>query len=275
MSKFDKGAILFNLGGASVVVFVAGYMVTSFFTISTVEQCSLRFPSGVQFALDGRSGSALSSIEMQAQAGMKSWGMLENAKVIQSDDALAPQRLDVLLAPTNNDNDDTQNGVGFVWPITSLDGAHSACLSYSVKMPKDLTAKTPGRLPGLLGFDANADTDAQSMMAHMGWSGYGEVGVEIRAPATNDGWIGAKKKTPWPRDRWVRVDQEVILNTPGKNDGVIRVWVDGEMRVENTKLNMRPTGDMQLSGVVADTGYVRKAGDPTTISMTPFVVQWR
>lgn len=275
MSKFNKNAVLFNLGGASILVFVAGYMATSFIATHTVEQCSLRFPAGVQFALDGANGAPLSSIEMQAQAGMRAWGMLENAKVIQSDDAVAPKRLAVTLAPTSSGESETENGMGFVWPVSSLQAANSACLSYSVMLPADASLNAPARLPGIAGFDEDADPDAQMMMAHMGWSSTGEVGVEIRAPASNEGWIGAKKKTNWPLGRWVRVDQEVVLNTPGKSNGVVRVWVDGELRLENESLNMRPSTEMKLSGVVADTGYVRKQGEPTTVSMTPFVVQWK
>lgn len=275
MSKFNTNAILFNLGGASVLVFVAGYMASGLFEDAKVAKCSKRFPAGVQYALDGTNGAALSTIEMQARAGMRAWGMLENAKVVQSNDATGPKRLDVKLAPARSEDDEHQNGIGFIWPVASLQGAQSACLSYSLMIPQDLTFSEPVRLPGLTGFDASADAAAQSLMAHIGWSSSGELGVEIRTPTTADGWLSASKTTVWPRGRWVQVDQEVVMNEPGQSNGAVRVWIDGDLRVESLDLNMRPTADMKFIGVVADTGYIRREGAVATVSMTPFMVQWQ
>ena len=84
-----------------------------------------------------------------------------------------------------------------------------------------------------------------------------------------------------PRGRWVKLEQEVVLNAPKQADGILRVWVDGRLAVERTDLNYRMKPGVALSGVVADVFYGTEDGwggaapKDTKVSLTPFEVRWQ
>ena len=64
-----------------------------------------------------------------------------------------------------------------------------------------------------------------------GWSADGRTVVNVQY-ATRDGWknpSAISAKTTWPSGRWINVEQEVILNEAGKKNGIIRLWLDGEL----------------------------------------------
>ena len=45
------------------------------------------------------------------------------------------------------------------------------------------------------------------------------------------------------------LSMEVVMNTPGENDGIIRVWLDGVLVVEETSLRFRTIPDLQIDGL--------------------------
>jgi isochorismate hydrolase len=71
----------------------------------------------------------------------------------------------------------------------------------------------------------------------------------------------------------VFVEQEVKLNTPGQDDGVLRMWVDGQLKVQNLGTNLRGRPETALTGVVSDIGYARGSSDAVAIKVSPFMVQ--
>nr|WP_159098138.1 hypothetical protein [Parazoarcus communis] len=48
------------------------------------------------------------------------------------------------------------------------------------------------------------------------------------------------------KNRWYSVEQYVRLNTPGKNDGVMRAWVDGILAFEKVDLRYRDLADLKI-----------------------------
>jgi hypothetical protein len=71
------------------------------------------------------------------------------------------------------------------------------------------------------------------------------------------------------------VEQEIALNSKGAGDGILRLWIDGKLRIENRSLALKSDSSPGFSGVVADIGYAHSAGDPVTLKVSPFVVQWQ
>jgi hypothetical protein len=57
----------------------------------------------------------------------------------------------------------------------------------------------------------------------------------------NEGPTGMLEK-----NRWYSIEQYVRLNTPGKNDGVLRAWVDGKLAFERTDLRYRDVPDLKI-----------------------------
>jgi hypothetical protein len=52
-----------------------------------------------------------------------------------------------------------------------------------------------------------------------------------------------------------------MLNTPGQLDGAVRVWVDGQLKLENERLLFRTTNRLKIEGVFFSTFF--GGGDPT------------
>lgn len=279
MRKVSSGSIVFNLAGVSVLALVAGYMVRSALVTEHTAQCSRRYPAGMQFALDAQDGAPLSTIELQARAGLREWGVLENAKVVIASDSPSGKSLDVSLAKITGSDAQTQNGLGFVWPVFDLSSAQSACLSYSVYLPENFKFGESGHLPGLTGTGTVSSPEGEAtdgtFNAHVGWGQHGEIGIDVRSPYTGGSWFGSRRQAEWPRGQWVQVDQEVVMNNPGRANGVLRMWIDGALRVENTSFRVRATDEVKMQGVVADTGFIQSANESVVVRLSPFVVQWQ
>ncbi len=69
-------------------------------------------------------------------------------------------------------------------------------------------------------------------------------------------------------DKWYSVKQYIKLNTPGRNNGILRVWVDGKLANEFKNMNFRRTRDLKIyaywfnyynggSNTIRSTGHVR------------------
>ena len=279
MSSSNKfNAILFNLSGVGVLLTVAVYAVYSFVTTPISAPCSQRFPSGQQFTLNGIHGVPLSSAELQGRAGTREWGLMKNAKVINGAAGRAGGSLEVTLASTEDEELVNQNGVGFIWPVAELSDAPSACLSYSVFVPAGFAFKEHGRLPGLYGATDLAQIDEalpeDGFATRMGWAQQGDVGVDVIA--NGGGYFDAtERKKIWPTGRWVAIDQEVKLNTPGRADGELRLWIDGDLVINQNRVKLRKTADTSFSGVVGDVAYSRAHGEVAKLLISPFMVQWQ
>lgn len=48
------------------------------------------------------------------------------------------------------------------------------------------------------------------------------------------------------RERWVKISQQLTLNTPGKADGELLVWVDEQLVLHRTDLNFRTVPDLKI-----------------------------
>ncbi len=105
------------------------------------------------------------------------------------------------------------------------------------------------------------DKWAQAMIVHV-WSGdnpgsitldpvRGVQGNRVVTRKYNDfehmTWLGNKPESKFPihstkeSGYWVMVECRVKLNTPGKNDGLAQLWIDGRLECERRNLNLRGT----------------------------------
>ena len=192
MSKLNSNNILFNVAGIGIVVTAIGYMGYTFFITEKVPHCTARFPAGQQFAFESAKGKPLTTIELQARAGLREWGVLQNAKIANGSGVPAGGVMEVSLAATGDEDKADQNGVGFVWPVNELAKAGTACLSYQVFIPGSFKFAEPGYLPGLFGAGDLTQLDeskpSDGFAARVGWDQNGEIGVEVRSPASAGFW---------------------------------------------------------------------------------------
>lgn len=280
---------LVNAAVGAVVLAIAGLGLHSAFYKEEAQQCSERFGNGTLFGLQQKSGAAIPVVDLQARLAGRDWGLLENTRIIDLKDAPSPVALQVGLPVVKaklDDENPPRSGMGFTWSPAKLSGAASACLTYSVWLPETFEFGPGGGLPGLFGgtaTDAPGQPAKSMFMTRYRWRETGQVEVRaVTAEAQQGNGLGIDvDRLVLPRGRWMRLEQEVTLNTPGEADGLLRVWIDGRLKLENKRMLYRADQKTGLRGVIADVHYgtptlaVAAAPKPAMLLLTPFELRWQ
>lgn len=275
--------------GAAAIMLMAGviFLLRSAFVSEVVTPCSERYTELTEFNLDSGNG-ILSPAQLVAMIGPSQRDIYNNAKVVRVRGVPGQRALKVAVENKGMETGEPgeTNGIGFLWSPQTLTGAKSACLTYSVYLPKDFDFGGGGVLPGLyagkpLKLSAAADPEA-AIAQRIVWrnNNRGNLYAQLPGDETNGGAFLSQKGFELPTGRWVQVEQELELNTPGVADGSTRVWVDGDMVVEKKWLNWRKSENLQLAGVMADVGYgvPRRVVSPpkdTKLYLSPMQLRWQ
>ncbi len=265
--------MLFN--AAAIVVTVAAVLAAgrSMFTAPVTPLCTERYLKMTAFGLE-RAGVMLTATDLQAMSGGRDFGVIDNVSVIRKDGA-TPAAMEVRLSKGASGR---QGGMGFPWQPRALAGKTAACLTYQVFFPADFDFRRGGRLPGFGSGPADAPQSQQVLVAVPAWSASGRSGAVLHVPPGETTLIQAQADLNFARGRWVKVDQEVVLNTPKSADGVLRVWLDGELAIERKEMNYRATDKVTLSSVVADVHFTSSSAatdKPANVWLSPFEVRWQ
>lgn len=244
-----------------------------------VAPCSQRHVQGVRMTLE-RNGKAMDISELQGQLGGTDWNLLDNARVVALKSGPAQQALEFKTVVRKPADGNDKPGIGFVWRAEALPRTAAAvCLAYDVFVPQDFDFAAGGRLPGLLG---NRESDAPGDVAfstrlHFDERGKLDVVGDLagRTPGRPLGTGGyTSQLTP---GTWTAVEQEIVLNTPGVEDGAVRVWINGSLGLERTGIAIRKTGEEAIAGVLADVmSHARPKVEPkqAAVWLSPFTVRW-
>ena len=264
--------IAFN---AVAVIFFVGAVVSVFkdFLIPpTLPPCSPRYltTTGMSLEQDGR---LLTIIDIQAAAHGRDRGLTDSATVTRIADAPAPAALLVRLARGTGVatvDAKTPGGISFPWLPRSAQNAGAACLVYDVRLPADFDFGSGGTLPGLIGAanqTALMSDGPDGFALPVQWGEQGRMAMQAKARIESQFSISQMEsfRGAMPRGRWVRIEQEVILNTPGASDGTVRLWIDGKLRVETGGLSLRAGNAVAIAGVSMDVHH----GAPDQPSMAP------
>ncbi len=271
--------LLINTGAVLVGIVVVGYVAYAALHTEVEQPCSMRYPPATRFSLQTAQGKPLTAIELQARAGSRDLGVIDNAAVVRVDGGPSPEALEVKLRrlPGSADmSDQARNGIEFRWSPPGIAGASSACLSYSVWFPDKFVFGSGGVLPGVFGGERTAqrrDAGTDQLSITPQWDNHGKpmlvIAVEGSEPTGQSG--GAAFTT----DQWIRVEQEVVLNEPGRDDGVVRLWIDGSLVVEDHRLVLRNDANTLLAGILASVGYGRAPDAPGMLRLSPFGIAWQ
>lgn len=285
MSQKMSATTIVNIGAAGIALALVGYgLVTTFVLDGPAPGCMANYARTATFDLTSSNGGPLSLIELQARAGNGERNIVENARIVPVSDGPAPAALEIKLGLPERATGSDATGVLFKWWPMAGDRASAACLRYSVYMPDDFDFATGGSLPGLIGGDvARQGSDAKSGFEFSTrWQHGGTVGFVLKAPEVQpqgptrfDNFV-----TTLPRGRWISMEQEIQLDQPGANDGVLRVWLDGRLVVNQNALDFRKDGDLSIDGVHANVGFVvgpRKLpqGQAGTLMLSPIELAWK
>lgn len=283
--KINVNTILFNAAGVGLVIFLGAYMINSAISTQKVPQCSTRYGKGQQFSLQDGDGGLLNQIQLQARLPNREWGLLHNARIVEDQGAallqvaLGHQTVEQQNQPVVEEDESEaplRDGVGFVWQPQNLQSARAACLSYRVFLSKDFPFDQRGTLPGLYALKHANELDSSIIQSgfatRLGWGKGGAAGITLKTALAPPVWISARPAF-WPVDRWVSIEQEVILNQPKQANGVVRLWIDGKLSIDAGGFNLSASEERSLSGVVSDVGYDGKTtASNGRITISPFVV---
>jgi hypothetical protein len=136
--------------------------------------------------------------------------------------------------------------------------ADALTVSYWVRFPPGFRFVKGGKLPGLFGGDAGSGGHhkpagfSTRFMWRTGGAG------EVYAYLPNDNGYGAslgRGRWRFVPGRWTRLSQRVVLNTPGRADGAVIVWVDGRQVFSQGGLVLRNSGDVHIDGLFFSTFF--------------------
>lgn len=281
MKKSTALFLLFNFVGVLVGLVVVGYVAYSALHTELEPPCSTRYPAPMRFALKTGDGTLLSPIELQARSGPNEWGVIENTKVVPAAKAPGGVAVEVKLASVAVNepvSGRATNGVDFRWTPPGVEPATAACLSYSLWLPDDFAFNSGGVLPGIFGGlpagMLGQDDGEKQFGSRLQWRSGVEAKLGIAAAGSDYRPVSAPG-FPLPKGRWTRIEQELVLNAPGAGNGLVRLWVDGQLKAEDPKVALRTDPNAKISGVLADIGYFRNSSKASLLRLSPFELSWR
>lgn len=122
-----------------------------------------------------------------------------------------------------------------------------------------------GKFPGIGGTYNRAGWGGRRVNGTDGWSARGlfnRVTADGETPAGfycyhvdmrgryGSHWVWDKDRLGYLRkNRWYAIEQYVKMNTPGRNDGILRAWIDGKVAFEKTDVRFRDVPDLKIETV--------------------------
>lgn len=286
-----SGMTLFNAGVALFLLTTAGLAMRATFVKEQAPVCTQRYQNALLYPWSMADGRPYSVGDLQGKLGGFDWGVIDNVRFVTGAPVISKVAIEVGLpkdqrAP-GSDGDEVKHrsGMGFAWQPSRINNAEHACLGYSVFIPAGVETGAGLSLPGLFG---NVDSEPlgdrkPAFSTRMRWREDTRLDVVAVGPESPGG-ISLQvdpNNFKLERGRWVRIDQEIAMNTLGRRDGLLRVWIDGELKLEQKNVVYRQDVSQGLRGVDASVHYSRPnhawAPSPKdgAIRLSPFEVRWR
>lgn len=286
MAISSRTAIVFNVAAVVVAVSALGAAVRSWMVKPSVAPCETRYSNVLAFKLE-RDGRVVTPVDLQGRSGGRDIGLDRNVEIGAEPGAPKPIAIKVRL-PAGTGAPDAANsaagGMTFPWEPANIRPHAAACLAYSVRLSDSFDSSHNGVLPALEG--AN-DAGDQRFSVGAAWLNSGESGLASEiALKPEPGETPRKPVTEvettnvaFPKGRWLRVNQEMVLNAPGESDGIVRLWIDGKLVVDRTDVRLRSEKSVTFTGVAARAHMLGDhMGTPaqadSSIALTPFELMW-
>lgn len=282
----SRKAVVFNAAAIVVAVSAVGGAIRSYLVRPAVPPCETRYGNVMSFRLE-REGKLLTAADLQGRSGGRDKGLDHNVDIVRTTAAPKPVAIAVRL-PAGTGTPDAigapAGGMTFPWEPANIRPHRAACLAYNVMLSDPFDASHDGVLPGLQGA---SDDSEQHFTVSPTWLRTGDAGIAFdialkREPGqsanANPETIVESSESALVKGRWLRVNQEVILNTPEEADGIVRIWIDGKLILERTDARLRSDNAVVLTGVAARThmlgGAKATAQADSSISISAFELMW-
>src|SRR5882757_687111 len=136
--------------------------------------------------------------------------------------------------------------------------ADNMTLIYYVRFQPGFQFVKGGKLPGLFGGDAGSGGhhEAAGFSTRFMWRAGGAGEIYAYLP-TEKGYGASLGRGRWrfTTGNWIRIAQRVVLNSPGRNDGTITVWMNGRTVFTQGGLNYRTTDRVHVDGLFFSTFF--------------------
>jgi hypothetical protein len=135
---------------------------------------------------------------------------------------------------------------------------------YYLRFADDWNPVRGGKLPGIAGTYGRAGWGGRRVNGRDGWSARGlfegqrngktPIGfycyhADMRGRYGSN-WVWGKDRLGYlENNRWYCIEQYAKMNTPGRNDGILRGWVDGRLAFEKTDIRMRDVDSLKIESV--------------------------
>lgn len=224
--------------------------------------CSQRYKAQLEYGVpEGQAGQNAEAVITGWGIEPRHWG-LERVTVVNNKITQAPALAFFYPKGSINPSNESapKGGAGFYINGRIPKNLTAACLQYSVYFPEGFEFGKGGKLPGLYGGRNEKGESASGCRAGGGdfgfstrymWreEGAGSLYAYLPGKSETCGKYIGKGSWHFTPGKWVQLEQEVVLNTPGKEDGIVRVWVDGRQVISLTDAVIREREDVAIDGV--------------------------
>ena len=157
------------------------------------------------------------------------------------------------------------SNTGAQWKIPLGGSFEHATLTYRIRFTGDFDFVKGGKLPGLIGGTGNTGgsvpdgTDGWS--ARMMWRTDGDIVQYVYHPDQPGGygedlpWTDDGQPLRFERDRWYTLQHEIVMNTPGQQDGIIRTTLDGVPALTVTDMRFRDVDTLAIDSLYFSTFF--------------------
>ena len=216
----------------------------------------------------GRS-DVLLSCDFEDEGWWHAWGLREppeNVTLVAGADAHGGRGRSLRVTVPRGEH----MGTSFAYRFRERLGAEPerTYLRYDLKFDRDWShATSGGKLPGISGTYNRAGWGGRPVHGDDGWSARGLFQSKTGGDSTAIGFYcyHADMRGKYGNDyvfrprlehgRWYRVEMECVLNTPGtdggrgKNDGILRGWIDGRPAFEKTDIRFRDVDTLKIEEI--------------------------
>lgn len=135
-----------------------------------------------------------------------------------------------------------------------------AILTYAVRFSENFGFVRGGKLPGFFGgiprSGGRIPNGRDGFSTRMVWQEDGDGAVYAYLPTSVTwGTLFGKGNWRFRPGKWIEVAQQVKLNSPGRTDGSIAIWVDRELVVNVCGLRFRDVETLQIDGIFFSTFF--------------------
>ena len=172
----------------------------------------------------------------------------------------------------------SDSATGAQWILDFDAGYEAVEIEYRVKFGEGFDFVRGGKLPGLRGGEGNVGGNkpdgTDGFTARMHWRTDGSSGSQLASDKANivqylyhpdqptnfgedfrwdDGPSGQWQE--FESGRWYQLRHQVVMNTPGQHDGIVKAWLDGVQVLDLDNIRFRDTPDLQIDSMYFSTFF--------------------